>query len=62
MENLEQYKNRFVYQKWEHNGGYKSNWLRRINRTTKTQLISDCQRGLILDGGKNDSRYGIFHK
>jgi len=41
---LTQYKNKYVFSEWEHNEGFKSRWLRRITRTTKTQLIADVQR------------------
>ena len=56
MENLY---NRFVFTHWKHNNGFEHRWLRRINRQTKTQYISDCQRYLI----SGDEKYmkGIFH-
>lgn len=52
MENLEKYHNRFVVDGWVHNNGFTQRWLRRISRTTDTQLVSDVQYTLIL-GGKH---------
>ncbi len=43
--------NRFIYTKWLHQSGFQQRWLRRINRQTDTQYISDCERTLT---GKRD--------
>lgn len=52
--------NRFVFTHWKHNEGHEDRWLRRINRQTKTQYISDCQRYLITGDGKYMK--GIFQR
>lgn len=48
---MENYVNRFIYTKWLHKDGFQQRWLRRINRQTETQYVSDCQRTLT---GKRD--------
>lgn len=55
---MDQLTNKFILTHWRHNGGFEDKWLRRINRQTKTQYISDCQRYLIC----GDEKYmkGIF--
>lgn len=45
MKNL---KNKYLLCHWIHNEGYETRWLRRITRQTKTQLICDVQRTLLL--------------
>jgi hypothetical protein len=42
--NIQDYKGKTLITRWTHNSGFKSNWLRRINRVSKTQLISDILR------------------
>lgn len=49
---MENYINRFIYTQWLHKSGFQQRWLRRINRQTDTQYISDCQRTLT---GKKDT-------
>lgn len=44
MENLEQYKGKFIFSELVNPNGYEHKWLRRITRTTKTQVIADVQR------------------
>lgn len=48
---MENYVNRFIYTKWLHKDGFQQRWLRRINRQTEAQFVSDCQRTLT---GKKD--------
>lgn len=48
---MENYVNRFIFTKWLHKDGFQQRWLRRINRQTDTQYVSDCQRTLT---GKRD--------
>jgi hypothetical protein len=40
--------NNYIYSQWKHREGFESNWLRRITRQSKTQLICDVQRTLLL--------------
>ncbi len=39
---------KYIISTWDHREGYKQNWLRRINRQTATQYISDVQWTLLL--------------
>jgi hypothetical protein len=45
MENLI---GKYIISTWKHNEGFQQNWLRRINRQTKTQYVSDVQWTLLL--------------
>lgn len=56
MENLI---GRFAFTFWK-NGDFHDRWLRRINRQTKTQYVSDCQR--CLDVKENKQGESTFSK
>lgn len=36
----------YIKEEWKHNSGYRSTWVRRIDRETKTQFVSNCNRGM----------------
>lgn len=45
MENLT---GKYIFTQWKHNNGFQQNWLRKITRQTKTQVICDVQHTLAL--------------
>jgi hypothetical protein len=54
MKNLEQYKGKFIFCSLVHHSGYTQKWLRRITRTTKTQIIADVQYVGNYNSSKNN--------